>query len=65
MNKKTGELAVIRKVWLESDFPEIPESGHAIQFSASVSALAFENQHGVIFILPPKVYGEFEDLGEL
>ena len=64
MHKETGELAIARKVWLETDFP-LPEPTYAIQLSTSFAGYAFENKHGVVMFLPLKACEEFEDLGEL
>ena len=64
MYKETGELSIARKIWLESDF-EIPENGYSIQMNAAQDGWAFENSHGVVFILPTNLMEYFEDLGEL
>lgn len=64
MHKETGELAVARGVWLETDLPEINETGHTIQFTVSQSTWAFENKFGVILILPKKVARQNEILKE-
>lgn len=63
MHKKSGELALVRRVWLEADVPFNVE--YAIQINAAVSEWAFENKHGIVFVLPIKAQEEFEDLGEL
>lgn len=65
MHKETGELAIARRIWLEEDFPEVPDTGYTIQFVCSTKNWAFENSHGVIMILPLRVQKYFEDLGEL
>lgn len=64
IHKKTGYLAISRKVWLEVDFPS-PEPTYSIQLSTSAAGWAFENSYGMVFILPLKAQEEFEDLGEL
>lgn len=63
MHKKTGELAIARKVWLECDMPI--NLNYSVQLDAAVSSWAFQNKHGIIMILPTKIQKEFEDLGEL
>lgn len=65
MSKKTGDLAIARKVWLETDYVHEGKDLLAIQIEVAQNAWAFENKFGVIFVLPHKVEKEFEDLGEL
>lgn len=67
MHKITGEIAIARKIWLEEELPgtgfQLTITGMNIEYSAQ--NWAFENKHGVVMILPPKIEKFFEDLGEL
>ncbi len=64
MHKETGELAVARQIWLEADFP-MPDTEYSVQLRVAKPEYVFENGHGVVLVLPPKIQDSFEDLGEL
>ena len=63
MHKKTGELAIARKVWLEADIPI--DLNYSVQIECGVASWAFQNKHGIVMILPVKIQKHFEDLGPL
>lgn len=67
MNKKTGDLAIARRVWLEVDTgtDDISPPGYSIQVNVSEDCWAFQNKYGVVFVLPKRAQKEFEDLGQL
>lgn len=66
MHKKTGELAIVRRVWLEADLPG-PDESHSfkIRIDVGIQSWAFQNKHGVVLLLPTNIQDQFEDLGEL
>lgn len=63
MHRKTGELALVRSIWVEAEMPINTE--YTIQLTTARAGIAFENKHGVVFVVPIKILEQFEELGDL